>query len=73
MNIRKEIREHMKLKGSITRLEALGLYGCMDVTTVIRDLKRGNKSAAPMKIKTDIRFDANGKRYARYFVRGTAK
>jgi hypothetical protein len=63
MSIREEVRGHLKAKGSITRLEALGLYGCMDVTTVIRDLRHGS---SPMKISTSMRTDRNGKRYARY-------
>lgn len=59
--LRVEIKKHLESKGSITRLEALGLYGCMDITTVIRDLRRQK-----MKILTDMRSDHNGKRYARY-------
>ena len=64
--LRDAIREHLKTKGSITRLEALGLYSCMDITTVIRDLRRGSKANKPMNIQTDIRYDNNGKKYARY-------
>lgn len=59
--LRKEIKNHLENKGSITRLEALGLYSCFDITTVIRDLRRTG-----MKIKTVMRTDHNGKRYARY-------
>ena len=59
--LRREIKSHLKSKGSITRLEALGLYGCMDITTVIRDLRKDK-----MNIKTVMRKDHNGKRYARY-------
>lgn len=62
--LRTEIKKHLRSKGSITRLEALGLYGCMDITTVIRDLRK-----AGMKIKTHMKADNNGKRYARYTVR----
>lgn len=64
--LRHEIKKHLHTKGSITRLEALGLYGCMDITTVIRDLRSGNKNRKPLDIQTIIRYDSNGKRYARY-------
>lgn len=67
--LRTEIRKHLKSKGSITRLEALGLYGCMDITTVIRDLRRGNDNRKPMKIYTQMKVDSNGKQYARYSTR----
>lgn len=66
MSIRSEIAKHLKSKGDITRLEALGLYGCMDVTTVIRDLRRGSRDRKPMNIKTHYKYDQNGKVYARY-------
>lgn len=64
--LRREIKDHLKSKGSITRLEALGLYGCMDITTVIRDLRRGNRARTGMNIQTEMRRDHNGKPYARY-------
>ncbi len=60
MSLRSEIKEHLKTKGSITRLEALGLYGCMDITTVIRDLRK------LIPIVTEMKTDRNGKKYARY-------
>ena len=66
MNIRSEIKQHLESKGSITRLEALGLYGCMDITTVVRDLREGNQTRSPMNITTEIKRDRNGKQYARY-------
>lgn len=69
--IRSEVRKHLQSKGSITRLEALGLYGCMDITTVIRDLRAGDKSHKPMSIDTKIKYDRNGKRYARYTLRSS--
>lgn len=69
MNIRSEVKKHLKSKGSISRLEAMGLYSCFDITTVIRDLRRGNEARKPMKIETHIKVDSNGKRYARYTVR----
>ena len=71
--LRHEIKQHLKTKGSITRLEALGLYGCMDITTVIRDLRSGCKSRSPMNINTNIRYDSNGKRYARYTLADNRK
>lgn len=67
--LRERIKHHLETKGSITRLEALGLFGCMDITTVIRDLRRGNDNREPMDITTDIKHDTNGKRYARYTTR----
>lgn len=69
--IRTEIKNHLEQKGSITRLEALGLYGCMDITTVIRDLRKGNKSRPSMNITSDMRTDHNGKNYARYTFGGS--
>lgn len=66
--LRKEIKDHLNKIGSITRLEALGLYGCMDITTVIRDLRKSG-----MNIKTKMRADNNGKRYARYTLGVAAK
>lgn len=59
--LRTKIKKHLETTGSITRLEALGLYGCMDITTVIRDLR-----AKDMSITTNMKVDENGKRYARY-------
>ena len=70
--LRRLIRDHLENKGSITRLEALGLYGCMDITTVIRDLRHGSKHNEPLHIHTDIKVDHNGKRYARYTVNAPA-
>jgi hypothetical protein len=67
--LRTNIKNHLKTKGSITRLEAIGLYSCMDITTVIRDLRRGNNIRKAMKIYTHIKVDNNGKRYARYSTR----
>lgn len=64
--LRSQIKKHLQDKGSITRLEALGLYGCMDITTVIRDLRAGCKSRRPMNIITNWKRDNNGKHYARY-------
>ncbi len=64
--LRTEIKQHLEDKGSITRLEALGLYRCMDVTTVIRDLRKGNTTREALKITTDMKQDRNGKQYARY-------
>lgn len=71
--LRYEISKHLERKGNITRLEALGLYGCMDITTVIRDLRKGNGIRYPMKITTEMKDDANGKRYARYHFGGRSK
>ena len=66
--LRTDIKKHLETKGSITRLEAIGLYGCMDITTVIRDLRRGNKTRESMTINAEARRDPNGKNYARYTV-----
>jgi len=66
MSIRDEIYRHLKELGTISRLEALGLYNCYDISTVIRDLKRGIKNRPGLKIKTEMKQDRNGKTYARY-------
>jgi hypothetical protein len=66
MTLRDKIKDHFVRIGNISPLEALGLYGCMDVSTVIRDLKRGNAARRPMNIKTELKKDNNGKVYARY-------
>lgn len=66
MSIRSEIYKHLKEIGSISRLEALGLYNCYDISTVVRDLKRGIKNRPALKIKTEMKQDRNGKVYARY-------
>lgn len=68
MSIRSRVRSHLKIKGSITRMEALALYGCMDITTVIRDLRIGAHGNRPMNIKTIMKRDPNGKPYARYHI-----
>ena len=66
MNIRDEVTTHLTEIGSISRLEALGLYNCYDISTVIRDLKKGTKKRPAMNIKTEMKQDRNGKSYARY-------
>ncbi len=64
--IRNEIKKHLETKGSISSLEALGLYSCYDIRTAIRDLRNGCKTRKPMDIHTEMKVDQNGKKYARY-------
>lgn len=68
MSIRTKIHHHLKTRRSITRMEALALYGCMDVTTVIRDLKAGSRNYSKLNIITELKHDPNGKVYARYHI-----
>lgn len=67
--LREQIKKHLEIKGHISRMEAFGLYNCMDITTVIRDLRRGNSKRKPMPITSDMRTDPKGKVYARYFFK----
>lgn len=55
------ILKHLKDKGDISPLEALGLYRVMRLAAVIFDLKKDGH-----KIKTEIRTAPNGRPYARY-------
>ncbi len=66
MSIRDKVLKHLNEVGNISRLEALGLYNCYDISTVVRDLKAGNKSRPPVNINTEMKQDRNGKTYARY-------
>jgi hypothetical protein len=66
MNIRDEVYKHLNEIGSISRLEALGLYNCYDISTVVRDLKSGTKKRLGLDINTEMKQDRNGKVYARY-------
>ncbi len=66
MSIREKVFKHLHEVGNISRLEALGLYNCFDITTVVRDLKRGTNDRPPIDIQTELKQDRNGKTYARY-------
>ena len=66
MSIREKVFNHLHGVGNISRLEALGLYNCFDLSTVIRDLKTGTKLRPALNIETELKQDRNGKTYARY-------
>jgi len=68
MSIRDEVYTHLLEVGNISRLEALGLYNCYDIATVIRDLRRGTKKRKKLDIITEMKRDRNNKTYARYNV-----
>lgn len=55
------VRDHLRKHGSITQLEALGVYKITRLAARIEELRdRG------LTIRTDMRTDETGARYARY-------
>ena len=58
------ILRHLKVKGSITPIEALNLYGCFRLSARIQDLRKANHP-----ISTKMISDRN-KRFAQYFYDG---
>jgi polyhydroxyalkanoate synthesis regulator phasin len=59
-----KIAGHLVMKGSISQMEAEGLYGVRRLTSRINELKKNEG----VQIKTEIRKALNGQRYARYFL-----
>ena len=59
------ILDHLQDKGSITPAEALVSYGCMRLAARILELRESGH-----RIRTDIRQDGRGVRYARYQLLG---
>ena len=57
------ILDHLLKKGSITNVEAQALYRCRALPRRIADLK-----ADGIPIKTILKKDATGQRYARYVL-----
>lgn len=57
------IFDHLITKGSITNVEAQALYRCRALPRRIADLK-----AEGFEIKTVMKKDATGQRYARYVL-----
>ena len=53
---------------SLTQLEAWGLFGCGDLRTAIRDIRRGlRKSKSRYRIETVNNRDVRGRLYGRYY------
>ena len=59
------IFSHLLTKGSITNVEAQALYRCRALPRRIADLK-----SEGYVIKTTMKVDATGQRYARYVMEG---
>lgn len=59
------ILKHLEDRGSITNVEAQALYRCRALPRRIADLKE-----IGFPIKSMIKKDATGQRYARYFLEG---
>jgi hypothetical protein len=59
------VLNHIILKGSISPLEADSLYRVKRLTSRIHDLKRYG-----VNLIAEMRQDATGKRYCRYFIAG---
>lgn len=57
------ILKHLREKGSITSVEAQALYRCRSLSRRIVDLKQAGYS-----IRSVLKTDATGQRYARYFL-----
>ena len=58
------ILNHLEQGNSLTALDALNMFGCFRLSARINDLKsRGKKIDKTM-------IDVNGKRVARYFIKG---
>jgi hypothetical protein len=58
---------HLKTVGTLTSLEAAGLYRCRQLPARVWDLKRDGHS-----IRTELKEDHTGQRYARYHYEGEA-
>jgi hypothetical protein len=61
MSQAKQILKYLQTHESISPVEALTVAGCFRLAARINDLRN-----AGYNIKTDIRSDVNGRRYARY-------
>lgn len=61
---RKQIQEWLKKGKSITPIQALELCGCFRLSAVIYVLKYDYG----MPIKTEMVYEENGKRYAKYYL-----
>lgn len=59
------IREHLKVHGRITQLEALKLYGCMRLGARVYELKRAGFPVAPT-----TKVLSSGKRITEYVYHG---
>jgi hypothetical protein len=57
------IRTHLATGRSITALEAISLYSCFRLASVIHDLRRSG-----YKISTLMKTDMNGTEYAEYRI-----
>ena len=57
----KLILEHLRMRGTITPLEALHFYGCMRLASRINVLRNQGQ-----EIETNMIKDKGGKRYAQY-------
>jgi hypothetical protein len=60
---KKLIFEHLQRRGSITAIEALIIYKCFRLAARVKDLRDYGVS-----IRTEIRTDPKGAKYARYHL-----
>lgn len=61
----RKVLNHLRTKGSITALEAMGVYNIYRLAARVKELR-----LAGYDINTDRRRDHNGKQYARYTLAG---
>lgn len=59
------VLDHFKLKGDISNIEAQGLLRCRSLSRRVSDLKEEGHI-----IKSVMKTDSTGQRYARYFYHG---
>lgn len=62
----KTVLLHLNQHGSLSHAEALTVYGLPKVAKQIWELRQNGT-----EVKTDLRKDATGRRYARYTIRVT--
>lgn len=60
----RQVLAHLESKGSISPLEAFGVYGITRLAARINELRK-----AGMEVTTDMRKDAKGTRYASYSLK----
>ena len=62
--IKSKVLDHLQKHDYITPLEALGVYRCFRLAVIVKQLRNEGHD-----IRTELRQDATGKRYARYWLK----
>lgn len=63
MTQKREVLQHLRRTGTLTPLEAIGVYGIFRLAARINDLRGDGYS-----INTEIRRDTKGRSYASYSI-----